>query len=93
MTCHFLADESYDMVVLDPPYSAEEAEDVRDTPPRWGIYTREAVRVCRVGGHVAVYLDRQPARPVGTKLVHRIVVLTRTWHTPRVCFVFERLAT
>ena len=82
---HFLADESYDMVVLDPPYSAEEAEEFYWTPPpRWGIYTREAVRVCRVGGHVAVYLDRQPARSVGTRLVHRIVVLTRTWHTPRV---------
>jgi hypothetical protein len=88
----FIADESYDLVVLDPPYSAEEAEVLYSTPPpRWGDYTREAVRVCKTGGHVAVYLDRQPARPEGTKLVRRIVVLTRTWHTPRVCFVFEKL--
>lgn len=59
-------------------------------PPRWGAYTREAVRVCKTGGHVAVYLNRQPARPEGTRLVYRICVLTRTWHTPRVCFVFEK---
>jgi hypothetical protein len=89
---HFIADETYDLVVLDPPYSAEESELLYATPPpRWGDYTREAVRVTKVGGHVAVYLDKQPARPVRTKLVRRIVVLTRTWHAPRVCFVFEKL--
>ena len=89
---HWLEAETYDLVVLDPPYSDEEAEWLYSTPPpRWSDYTREAVRVCKIGGHVAVYLDRQPARPEGTKLVRRIVVLTRTWHTPRVCFVFEKL--
>lgn len=89
---HWIGDGTYDLVILDPPYSAEEAEELYDTPPpRWADYTREAVRVCKVGGHVAVYLDKQPARPEGTKLVHRILVLTRTWHRPRVCFVFEKL--
>jgi hypothetical protein len=89
----FIEDERYELVVLDPPYSAEESDLLYSTPPpRWGEYTREAVRVCTTGGHVAVYLDKQPARPEGTKLVHRIVVLTRTWHAPRVCFVFVKLS-
>jgi hypothetical protein len=89
---HFIEDEAYDLVVCDPPYSAAESEELYGTPPpRWADYTREAVRVCKTGGHVAVYLDKQPARPDGTKLVHRIVVLTRTWHRPRVCFVFEKI--
>lgn len=89
---HWIPDETYEVVILDPPYSADESAELYGTPPpRWGLYTREAVRVCTVGGHVAVYLDKQPARPEGTRLVRRIVVLTRTWHRPRVCFVFERL--
>jgi hypothetical protein len=89
---HWIADESYDLVILDPPYSEWEAEWLYSTPPpRWGDYTREAVRVCSTDGFVAVYLDKQPARPEGTRLVLRIVVLTRTWHTPRVCFVFRKL--
>jgi hypothetical protein len=89
---HWIEDESYDLVILDPPYSAEEAEWLYSTPPpRWADYTRESVRVCRVGGLVAVYLDKQPARPEGTRLVRRIVVLTRTWHHARLCFVFEKL--
>lgn len=89
---HWLEDESYDLVVLDPPYSDEEAEWLYGTPPlKPGRYIGEAVRVCRVGGHVCVYQVKQPARPKGTKLVRRIVILTRTGHAPRVCFVFEKL--
>lgn len=90
---HFIEDASYELVILDPPYSDEEAEWLYGTPKlRPGQFTAEAVRVCKVGGHVAVYHRAQPKRPAGTRLVRRIVVLTRTGHAPRVCFVFEKLA-
>ena len=90
---HFIEDDSYDLVILDPPYSDEEAETLYaiDTPLRWGVFVGEAVRVCKPGGHVAVYHVKQPPRPEGTRLVHRVVVLTRTWHAARICFVFEKL--
>ena len=89
---HWIEDESYDLVILDPPYSDDEAAWLYSTPPlRPGRFTAEAVRVCRIGGHVAVYHRQQPRRPDGCKLVHRIVVLTRTGHAPRVCFIFEKL--
>jgi SAM-dependent methyltransferase len=88
---HFIPDDTYDLVVLDPPYSNEEAEMLYGTPKlRPGRFTAEAVRVCKPGGHVAVYHRAQPKRPPGTRLVRRIVVLTRTGHAPRVCFVFEK---
>lgn len=90
---HWIEDETYDLVILDPPYSDQESEWLYGTPKlKPGKFTAEAVRVCKTGGHVAVYHVRQPKRPEGTKLVHRIVVLTRTNHAPRVCFVFEKLA-
>jgi len=90
---HWIPDETYDLVVLDPPYSNQEAEELYGTPPlRWNTYVGEAVRVCKTGGHVAVYHVKQPPRPRGTRLAHRIVVLTRTWHAPRVCFVFAKAA-
>jgi hypothetical protein len=90
---HFIEDESYDLVILDPPYSDEEAEWLYGTPRlRPGKFTAEAVRVCKTGGHVAVYHRVQPKRPPGTRLIRRIVVLTRTGHAPRLCFVFEKLA-
>lgn len=89
----FIGDNTYDLVIVDPPYSDEEAEWLYSTPPlKWGVFVTEAVRVCRVGGHIALYHVKQPPRPDGTKLVRRIVVLTRTWHAPRVCFVFRKLS-
>jgi hypothetical protein len=90
---YFIADDTYDLTILDPPYSDEESEVLYGTGPlKWGKFIREAVRVTKPSGHVAVYHVKQPPRPEGTKLVQRIVVLTRTWHAPRVCFVFEKLA-
>ncbi len=89
---HFIEDESYDLVVVDPPFSDTEAEWLYGTPKlKPARFTAEAVRVCRIGGHVALYHRHQPARPQGTKLVRRIVILTRTGHAPRVCFVFQKL--
>jgi hypothetical protein len=87
-----IGDGTYDLVVLDPPYSDEESEWLYGTPGlRWNVFVGEAVRVAKPGGHVAIYHVKQPPRPEGTRLVRRIVVLTRTWHAPRVCFVFEKL--
>jgi hypothetical protein len=89
----WIADDTYDAVILDPPFSDAEAEWLFGTPPlKPGQYTREAVRVCRVCGHVAVYHRHQPKRPPGTRLVHRIVILTRTHHAPRLCFIFEKMS-
>jgi hypothetical protein len=90
---HWIADESYDLVLCDPPYSDEEAEWLYGTPKlKPARYVAEAVRVCRVGGHVAIYHRHQPKRPPGTRLVHRVVILTRTGHAPRLCFVFEKMS-
>jgi len=57
-------DEAFDLVVLAPPYSDEEARELYDTPPlRPGVYTAEAVRVLREGGWLVAYSDRMEARP------------------------------
>lgn len=97
---NWISDESYDLVVLDPPYSDEEAAWLYSTPPlKRAVFTREALRVLRPGGHLAVYQITQPATPKGPdrdvpvcRLVQRIVVLTRTGHAPRVCFIYEKLS-
>jgi hypothetical protein len=94
--CHdlgFLSDESFDVAIADPPYSVEESELLYSMPPpRWGVWTAEAVRVLKTGGHLVVYLDKQSARPAGTKLVYRIALWTRTWHTLRAVQIFQKLS-
>ena len=89
---HWIEDNSYDLVILDPPYSDEEAEWLYGTPKlKPGRFQAEACRVTRPGGFVALYHKKQPKRPAdGWTLTHRVVVLTRTGHAPRVCFVFRK---
>lgn len=84
-------DESFDLVILDPPYSDVEAFEIYGTPRlRPGEYTREAVRVLRPGGWLCVYTDREPTRPPRCNHTLRIVVVLRPRHSPRICGVFQK---
>jgi SAM-dependent methyltransferase len=85
------ADGSFDLVVLDPPYSDEEALELYDTPKlRPSIYTAEAVRVLREGGWLVVYTDRETKRPARCNSAMRIVVVLRQPHRPRIANVFQK---
>lgn len=84
-------DETFDLVVLDPPYSDEEAAELYQTPPlRPAVYTREAVRVLREGGWLVIYGDREPRRPPRCNHTVRIVVVLRPGHRPRIAGVFQK---
>lgn len=84
-------DQSFDCVILDPPYSDEEALDLYGTPPlKKKQYTAEAVRVLREGGWLCVYTDREPMRPPRCNHAIRIMVALRANHSPRVCMIFQK---
>ncbi len=86
-----LPDSSYNLVILDPPYDDEQAQKLYKTPKlKYGQYIKEAVRVCKPQGFVAMYHWVMTPRPPGTKYFMRIVILTRVWHRPRVCCVFQK---
>ena len=86
------ADGMYDCVILDPPYSDQKALELYATAIklRPAVYIREAVRVCREGGWVVIYGDREPRRPARCNHAFRIVVSLRPGHSPRVCMVFQK---
>jgi SAM-dependent methyltransferase len=85
------ADDEFDCVVLDPPYSDEEAQTLYGTPPlRPAVYVAEAVRVLKPGGWLCVYSDREPRRPARCSHTLRIIVVLRPGHSPRTCMVFQK---
>lgn len=84
-------DESFDCVILDPPYSDEEALDLYGTPKlKPAAYIKEAVRVLVPGGWLALYGDREPSRPTRCNHTMRIMVILRPHHRPRVCMIFQK---
>jgi hypothetical protein len=82
-------DGSFELVLCDPPYSDQEAQDLYGAGPlhrtRW---MAEAVRVS--SRYVVTYHVRLLPRPAGTRLVRIIVVLLRVGHTARIVQVFAK---
>jgi len=91
--CHKLPfnNESFDNVFLDPPYSNEESKKLYGTGPLKPItYINEAVRVCKPGGLICAYHVYWTPRPKGTKYLGIISIITRVYHKPRICTIFQK---
>jgi tRNA G10 N-methylase Trm11 len=86
-------DETFDFIVFDPPYSAQESEYMYGTPPIRLIYcVNESVRVLKTGGYIALYHRVWIPRPKHTKYDKRILVCPGQWHETRTCHVFQKYA-
>ena len=81
----------FDLVIVDPPYNDKLAKDLYKTPKlRMMTYIRESVRVCKPNGFVALYHWIWVPRPKLTSYHLMIAILTRQWHSPRVCIVYKK---
>jgi len=86
-------DESFWIVLCDPPYSNEEARKLYGTPPlqfyRW---TKECIRVLKAGGVLILYHKLILPNPDSSqlKLVKRVFIGHRVWHAPRVALFFVK---
>jgi len=84
------ADNSFDFVLCDPPYSNELSRSLYNTGEiKWGKYTSEAVRVSR--GYIGLYHWHMQPRPQGTEYDRIIVIITRMRHLARFCCVFRKV--
>ena len=85
------ADNSFNLVICDPPYSNELSKSVYGTGKIiYKKWVAEAVRVCKVGGHVAVYHFKMLPRPEGTTYHRRIFLGVRIWHHLRCVGIFQK---
>lgn len=84
-----LEDNSFPLVIVDPPYNEDYSTNLYKMPkPKYGMYSKEAVRIS--SKYIAMYHWVVTPRPDDTKLIQRIVLLTRVWHRPRVCCIFKK---
>jgi len=84
-------DETFDCVILDPPYSDEYSERLYGTGKiHWKKYTTEAVRVCKEGGYVVVYHYLATPSIRNCVLYKRIFLETRMWHKLRCIHIYKK---
>lgn len=93
---HYLPfeDNTFDLVLLDPPYSEDYADRLYDTAKKgklkFGQYTKEAVRVCREGGYIVIYHCLATPAIKNTRLIMRIFIETRQWHKLRCVHIHKK---
>ena len=85
------ADNTYDLVILDPPYSDEYSRRLYNTGKlKFKTYIAEAVRVCKENGYVVMYHYLATPRIENTILVKRIFLETRVWHKLRCIHIHQK---
>jgi SAM-dependent methyltransferase len=90
---HYLpfGNDTFDFIIFDPPYSAEEAMKLYGTPYiRLIKCVNESVRVLKVGGYIALYHRLWLPRPKGTSYDKRILIHPGQWHECRTCHIFKK---
>ena len=84
-------DETFDLVILDPPYSEEYSKRLYGTKKlKFKTYTKEAVRVLKNGGYLVMYHYLATPRIEDTILFKRIFLETRVWHKLRCIHIYKK---
>ncbi len=85
------ADEIFDVVFLDPPYSDDYSKSLYDTGKlNFKKYTQEAVRVLKENGYLIMYHFVATPQIPGTIMIKRIFIETRPWHRPRIIHIHRK---
>jgi hypothetical protein len=85
--------QKFDIILADPPYSTEEAQQLYGTPPlKYKKWTAECDKVLRKGGLLIVYHKYVMPNPDPEKYVveKRVFIGNRTMHLPRVAIYFRK---
>ena len=87
---HFLNDNSYDLVIADPPYSQKESEEIFGVERKLerGKWIKEASRITKINGYLALYHRLLLPRPPGFTWMY--LIATRINHEGRLCGVFQK---
>lgn len=88
-----IGDRKFDIILADPPYSTEEAEELYGTPPlRYKTWTAECEKLLVDGGLLIVYhkFVMPNPNPEIFKVVKRVFIGNRPYHLPRVAIYFQK---
>lgn len=81
----------FDVVILDPPYSNEQSQELYSTGPlHFKKYITEAARVLKPAGFLVMYHTHSMPGVQGYHLKARILIETRINHLARIVHIRQR---
>jgi len=86
-------DETFDCIILDPPYSDDYAQELYGTPKKLKLvtYVKEAVRVLKKKGWLVFYHLYEPAlQRYDLEMRYRIMLSLGQWHQLRCIVIFSK---
>ncbi len=90
---HFSSKPTFDVIIADPPYSKEEADELYGTPPlKYKVWTAECDKVLKDKGLLIVYHKyvMPNPNPESYSVVKRVFIGNRTYHVPRIAIYFQK---
>jgi len=83
--------ESFDIVILDPPFSNKQSQELYSTGPlHFKRYITEAARVLKPGGFIVMYHTHSMPGAPGCPLILRLLVETRVNHLARIVHIRQK---
>lgn len=89
---YFLENNSYDLVIADPPYSQQESIDIYGVNRKLEreTWVSEACRITKKEGYLALYHRLLLPRPENFQWMYIIAIAGRINHEGRLCGVFKK---
>jgi 16S rRNA G966 N2-methylase RsmD len=85
-------DNSFDVVVADPPYNDNYSKDLYNAPKiKPTKYINEMVRVCKKDGLIVLYHYYMNRTPLNCKYLGVIAIVTRVFHKARIVGIYKKL--
>ena len=85
-------DEHFEATMADPPYNEEFAKKLYNCNyPQWSKWTREMVRITKVGGRVGIMQNYVVPCPKNCEYEHIYVIIGRIKQFAKIITVFRRV--
>jgi len=85
--------DTFDVILADPPYSNEEAQELYGTPKlNYKTWTHECEQLLKPGGILIVYHKYVMPNPnkENFAVIKRVFIGNRSYHLPRVAIFFQK---
>lgn len=87
-----IEDDKFAAGIADPPYTAEFADKLYNTKyPQWGIWTKEFIRIIKIGGRIAIMHNYIVPRLPNCQMEEIIVILTRIKQYPKIVTIQRKV--